>query len=350
MPDTHLTDAELADLTLARLAVADPPPEPMGQHLRARRREGVARLALVAADLSAVTVSLLAVAALSDARLTLWLAVLLPFYLLLSKAAGLYDRDQYVLHKTTLDEAPVLVAVAAMFVLLVEAVQGIEFMGRSHPLLLWGAVTGALLAFRAGARFIVVRSTEPDRVLVVGDAAAATLVKRKLAEDPRLGATVVGRVSARPDRAEPPDKLLGTIDELPAVLEEHRVERVIVAPRHEGGEDVVDTVRLATACGVRVAVLPRMLEVVGTSVEFDDLGGQVLLGVRGFGLSPSSRLLKRVFDIVVGVGLIFVLTPTLVLIALAVKLSSPGGRALPPDAGGPPRQRVPAAQVPHDGQ
>ena len=214
MPDTHLTDAELADLTLARLAVADPPPEPMGQHLRARRREGVARLALVAADLSAVTVSLLAVAALSDARLTLWLAVLLPFYLLLSKAAGLYDRDQYVLHKTTLDEAPVLVAVAAMFVLLVEAVQGIEFMGRSHPLLLWGAVTGALLAFRAGARFIVVRSTEPDRVLVVGDAAAATLVKRKLAEDPRLGATVVGRVSARPDRAAPPDKLLGTIDEL----------------------------------------------------------------------------------------------------------------------------------------
>ncbi len=325
MPDTHLTDAELADLTLARLAVADPPPEPMGQHLRARRREGVARLALVAADLSAVTVSLLAVAALSDARLTLWLAVLLPFYLLLSKAAGLYDRDQYVLHKTTLDEAPVLVAVAAMFVLLVEAVQGIEFMGRSHPLLLWGAVTGALLAFRAGARFIVVRSTEPDRVLVVGDAAAATLVKRKLAEDPRLGATVVGRVSARPDRAEPPDKLLGTIDELAAVLEQHRVERVIVAPRHEDGEDVVDTVRLATACGVRVAVLPRMLEVVGTSVEFDDLGGQVLLGVRGFGLSPSSRLLKRVFDIVVGVGLIFVLTPTLVLIALAVKLSSPGG-------------------------
>ena len=108
------------------------------------------------------------------------------------------------------------------------------------------------------------------------------------------------------------------------MLEQHRVERVIVAPRHEDGEDVVDTVRLATACGVRVAVLPRMLEVVGTSVEFDDLGGQVLLGVRGFGLSPSSRLLKRVFDIVVGVGLIFVLTPTLVLIALTVKLSSPG--------------------------
>ena len=78
------------------------------------------------------------------------------------------------------------------------------------------------------------------------------------------------------------------------MLEAERVERVIVAPSHEGGDDVVDIVRMATASGVRVTVLPRLLEVIGTSVEFDDLGGRVLLGVRGFGLSPSSRLLKRV--------------------------------------------------------
>ena len=49
-------------------------------------------------------------------------------------------------------------------------------------------------------------------------------------------------------------------------------------------------------------MLPRMLEVIGTSVVFDDLGGQVLLGVRGFGLSPSSRVLKRTFDLVVGLA------------------------------------------------
>ncbi len=326
MPDISVTGRPLSDRELlGSLAGSGLPFEEVHVPLRARRRETVGRWALVAADIGAVTLSLLLTSALSGARLTLWLVVLLPFYLLLSKAAGLYDRDQFVLHKTTLDEMPRLVAVAAMFVLLVEAVQGLEFTGRSHPLLLWGALTGALVAFRAGARFTVVRSSQPERVLVVGEAAAATLVRRKLAEDPRLEATVVGRASVAADTSPPPDKLLGTIDELPSLLAEHRVDRVIVAPRQEGGEDVVDAVRLATACGVRVAVLPRMLEVVGTSVEFDDLGGQVLLGVRGFGLSPSSRLLKRAFDLAVGALLIFVLTPTLVVIALAVKLSSPGG-------------------------
>jgi exopolysaccharide biosynthesis polyprenyl glycosylphosphotransferase len=161
-------------------------------------------------------------------------------------------------------------------------------------------------------------------VLVVGDADATTLVKRKLAADPSLAATVVGRVSVSPEVAQPPDRLLGTVDELLAVLEEQRVERVIVAPTQEGGEDVVDIIRLATACGVRVAVLPRLLEVIGTSVVFDDLGGQVMLGMRGFGLSPSSRALKRIFDLIVATGLVIALAPLLLIIGLAVKLSSSG--------------------------
>ncbi len=351
MPDISVTGRPVSDRELlGSLAGSDLALEEVHLPLRARRRETVGRWALVAADISAVTLSLLLTSALSGARLTLWLVALLPFYLLLSKAAGLYDRDQFVLHKTTLDEMPRLVAVAAMFVLLVEAVQGLEFTGRSHPLLLWGALTGALVAFRAGARFTVVRSSQPERVLVVGEAAAATLVRRKLAEDPRLEATVVGRASVAADASPPPDKLLGTIDELPSLLAEHLVDRVIVAPRQEGGEDVVDAVRLATACGVRVAVLPRMLEVVGTSVEFDDLGGQVLLGVRGFGLSPSSRLLKRAFDLAVGADA----HPPAHSYARGHRACGqaelPRQRALPPDTRGPPRQRVPAAQVPHDGE
>ena len=41
-----------------------------------------------------------------------------------------------------------------------------------------------------------------------------------------------------------------------------------------------------------------MFEVVGSAVEFDDVDGMTMLGVRRFGLSRSSRLLKRAFDLV----------------------------------------------------
>ena len=92
------------------------------------------------------------VAELSGATFTVWAVALLPLYALLAKAGGLYDRDQFILHKTTLDEAPALLAVAALFTIVIEAVQALEFTGRSHPLLLWGLL-GATLVCRAFARF-----------------------------------------------------------------------------------------------------------------------------------------------------------------------------------------------------
>jgi exopolysaccharide biosynthesis polyprenyl glycosylphosphotransferase len=203
-------------------------------------------------------------------------------------------------------------------------VQAIQYTGGSHPLPLWAILTVTLVVTRAAARFVTVRTTATERVLVIGDASTTALVKRKLGGDPGLNAEVIGRVGSASDPEELGDRLLGPIEELSAVVEEHRIERVVVAPTHQGGEDVVDVIRLATACGVRVAVFPRMLEVIGTSVEFDDLGGQMLLGVRGFGISPSSRVLKRAFDILVTTGALLLMSPVVVLITVAIKLSSHG--------------------------
>jgi exopolysaccharide biosynthesis polyprenyl glycosylphosphotransferase len=321
MPETKLTD-----LRPAPIAAPAARPEALDVRPRARRRDRLGRLALLAADMAAVVVSMFLVTLFpfSDAVFLPWVIAFLPLFALLAKMAGLYDRDQFVLHKTTLDEAPALVAVAAIFALAVEGVQAIQYTGGSHPLPLWALLTATLIVARAAARFATVRTTATERVLVIGDARTAALVRRKFSGDPSLNATVVGRVGSRGDLPELGDKLLGTVDELPALLERHRIERVIVAPAHHGGEDVVDVIRLAKACGVRVAVLPRMLDVIGTSVEFDDLGGQLLLGMRGFGLSPSSRLLKRSFDMAATTAMLVLLGPVFLAIAVAIKVGSPG--------------------------
>jgi exopolysaccharide biosynthesis polyprenyl glycosylphosphotransferase len=321
MPETSLTDT-----SLPALAEGEPALDEFAFPQPARRRDMVGRLALLAADALAVVVAWLLVASLpfSALHITWWIAAYIPFFALVAKAAGLYDRDQFVLHKTTLDEAPKLVGVAAIYALTMEGVQTFQYTGGSHPLWMWGIFTLTLVLLRGLARFVAVRTTPTERVLVVGDAATAALVRKKLTANPALNATVVGRVGAHESAGDRPDKVLGTLHELPAVLERHRIERVIVEPVDHAGTDVVDVIRLATACGVRVAVLPRMLEAIGTSVDFDDLGGQMLLGVRGFGLSPSSRLLKRCFDVIVAVVALILLSPLLILIALAIRLTSRG--------------------------
>jgi exopolysaccharide biosynthesis polyprenyl glycosylphosphotransferase len=76
--------------------------------------------------------------------------------------------------------------------------------------------------------------------------------------------------------------------------------------------------------GVKVSVLPRLLDVVGSSVEFDDIDGITVLGLRDFGLSHSSKFLKRAMDIAGAAAILLFLAPLMTFLAAAVKLTSHG--------------------------
>jgi FlaA1/EpsC-like NDP-sugar epimerase len=226
MPEMSLTDR-----TLATIGALEVPVEQLERPQQARRRDTVGRIGLLCADMVAVVVATFVVTVLpfSEAELTPWAIAYLPSYALLAKMAGLYDRDQFVLHKTTLDEAPTLVATAAIFALAIEGFQAIQYTGGSHPLPLWAILTATSILTRGLARFVVVRTTASERVVVIGDADTTALIRRKLAADQGVNATVVGRVGREP-AGDRPDKLLGSIDDLPKVIRRHGIERVVVSP------------------------------------------------------------------------------------------------------------------------
>jgi lipopolysaccharide/colanic/teichoic acid biosynthesis glycosyltransferase len=89
----------------------------------------------------------------------------------------------------------------------------------------------------------------------------------------------------------------------------------------------LDFVREAKGTGVRVSLLPRILEVVGSSIELDDVQGMTLLGLRHFGLSRSSALVKRAFDAAGAAVLLVLAAPLLAALALLIRLDS-GGPAI----------------------
>jgi lipopolysaccharide/colanic/teichoic acid biosynthesis glycosyltransferase len=87
---------------------------------------------------------------------------------------------------------------------------------------------------------------------------------------------------------------------------------------------MLDFVRAAKALGMHVSLLPRVLDVVGTAIVLDDLDGMTVLGVRRFGLTRSSLLVKRAFDVTVATLVLLVAAPVMAAIALAIKLDSGG--------------------------
>jgi len=114
------------------------------------------------------------------------------------------------------------------------------------------------------------------------------------------------------------------VDDLRALIKHHDIHRVVIAPLSHDTADIVDLVRTAKAAGVRVSILPRVLEAVGSSVEFEQLDGMTMLGVRRFGLSRSSLLVKRCFDLVIGTISFVAVLPLFLVLCLAVRLDSHG--------------------------
>ena len=62
----------------------------------------------------------------------------------------------------------------------------------------------------------------------------------------------------------------------------------------------------------------------GSSIEIDDVHGLTLLGVRRFGLSRSSAIIKRSFDLVGSIFVLVLLGPLLLALALGIRLDSHG--------------------------
>jgi len=285
-------------------------------------RERRYRRALGYADaLSAYAALYVAVALLGEDRLRLASVLAMPIVVVVSKLMGLYDRDEVLLNKTTLDECPALFQLATLYTLVTWLLQSIMvdgYLGNRQVLGLWALLFVFALLARAGARQIARWSTAAERCLLVGPSAELSEVARRMHQGAHMKATVVGHL---PLRSGTDSKALNDLEQR---IVSDDVHRVILAPGQSESDDVLDIVSLVKSLGVRVSFLPRVFEVVGSSVEFDTLNGITVLGVRRFGLGRSSLAIKRTTDLLGAVLGLIVLAPVLVAIALAIRLESPG--------------------------
>jgi exopolysaccharide biosynthesis polyprenyl glycosylphosphotransferase len=304
---------------------------PMGMDGRAESaslvwREALRRRLLGFTDVAAVCIALLLVVSGFDLRyLVLTLPAGVVLVLGLFKVGGLYDRDELRLVHSTLDEAPTLLQLTGLFALgiaITESMAPSSDITAGQIAVLWMISFVVIFGGRVLARAVAGRTAPAERCLVIGESDRVDRIRQKLAAS-RARARVVAALPILSHDVDDTD-WAAMPQLLRRVVSDLNVHRIIIAPTTTDTTGVVNLIRTAKAVGVRVSVLPRMLEVVGSAVEFDDIDGMTMLGVRRFGLSRSSRLLKRAFDgALTSVGLVF-LSPVILAIALAIRLESPG--------------------------
>jgi len=286
---------------------------------RLLNREATYRRALLGADLLAgfTAFSLVLGVLGGDSEGLLVSLFALPVLVVLAKLRGLYDRDDLLVRKTTIEEMPRLfqhATLATLLLLVLDGTLGVGQTSDGHAIALWSLLVGLTTIARVGARKLAGSLSAPERILVIGDQAAALDLRERM--NGRLRATIVGAA---------PISQLNRHDDLRAFIDAFCVDRVIIAPSAQTpGHYTPRLVRAAKAEGVRVSVLPGLLDVVGSQIALDDVYGVTLLGIRHFGLTRSSRAAKRAFDLVAGIGLALAALPLLTVCAMLVRLDSRG--------------------------
>jgi exopolysaccharide biosynthesis polyprenyl glycosylphosphotransferase len=272
---------------------------------------------LACADVAAAMLASLSIgfAGAGDGAQFAWSLVLVPGWVALAKALGLYDRDERSLRHTTIDETQLLVLLAVFGTSLLSVFLLLTPAGPpdgSKTLVVGVVAAVSLFSLRALARLVWRLLTPPERVAIVGSAATASALKRKLDLFGGLHATVVEEREALDFEDWGASELL------------ERVDRLVYAPNSLENKQVQTALELCHATGSHLTVVPPYWDVFTPPVRLDHLGELAVLEYRKSDPTPSTVFFKRTIDVLVSGAALVVLLPLFVLIAAAIKLDSRG--------------------------
>ena len=164
--------------------------------------------------------------------------------------------------------------------------------------------------------------------LIIGGNGEARLLAHQLSTQPTSGINLIGFVS---DRLQAGRRVvrniyaLGVIDDLPKLIERYQIEELIIATSALSRETILEIFqRYGFAANVNIRFSSGLFEIMTTGLQVKELAYTPLIGVNQLRLAGLERVLKTAIDYTLTLGGLFILSPVFVLLAILIKLDSPG--------------------------
>jgi exopolysaccharide biosynthesis polyprenyl glycosylphosphotransferase len=164
-------------------------------------------------------------------------------------------------------------------------------------------------------------------VLIVGAGEVGRTVLRTIVARPELGYRAVGFVDDDPIKGKTDlgrIKALGHIDRISGLINRQDVDMVIVTLPWMYQRKILRIVRQCERHHVQVYIVPDLLQTTISQVGIEKLGEVPMIGMREEAISRGWRVVKRVVDIVVALVALILGAPFALLVAVLIKLDSPG--------------------------
>jgi exopolysaccharide biosynthesis polyprenyl glycosylphosphotransferase len=288
-------------------------------------------LALTAAvEITRLTASHRADLATPPPGIAILIAAIAGLLLVLAGALGLYRSAERRAQPRTVDETGrlLVLCLAASYALVTARWLDGESPSVLLALLLPAVALMLLVAGRSLTRALALRpSSARENALIVGTGELGRLTARKLARHREYGIDLAGFVDDVPDGSSPDiggARLLGSLDLLPDIIGNHRIDRVIVAD--SAGSD---RKLMTTLCGLEdkrtyVDIVPGWNQLMGPQTMLHELEGLPLIGLAPRRKPRAALAVKRAFDVVAASILLVVTAPLFAFAAWRIRRDSPG--------------------------
>jgi exopolysaccharide biosynthesis polyprenyl glycosylphosphotransferase len=248
-----------------------------------------------------------------------WAAILLLF--------SVYDGRKnlrWVQEFTSLTLASLLASVAMAGTLFltyrqISRLLFVVFVGLAYLMMLtWRLLTR--LVWQFSQRW----STKKRRVLIVGSGAIGRELYEQISKNPLLGLQVVGFLDDNPAKQAQQAQILGPLADLETVINREQVDDVVIALPQRAYQRINNLLGELHRQPVKVWVIPDYFRMALHKAAFDEFAGIPMLDLRAPALNDGQRLTKRAFDLILTSLTLVITLPVMGLIAIAIRLESPG--------------------------
>jgi exopolysaccharide biosynthesis polyprenyl glycosylphosphotransferase len=257
--------------------------------------------------------------------------VILPYYWLLFKLFGLY---RFRLNLSVLEVLPNTISATTMASMTLLAATILVFppehYSRNIIVLSWICVIFAVSIMR----LIVYQLQNWGRrhgwyvknTLVLGAGSVGISCANKIERNPGLGLNFIGFMDERPSRRalEGSFPVFEDYSRLEAVITQHHIQHMVVAFSQDSHTLTVELMERCRPYNVEFTVVPRLYEVFSSRIGVEHIRGLPVVALKRSTITGLQSLVKRLMDISISLLSLILLSPLLLLTAVAIKIESRG--------------------------
>lgn len=167
------------------------------------------------------------------------------------------------------------------------------------------------------------------RTVIVGTGHTAKAAYDDLNRNKTLGMEVLGFIQVNGKAPEPetgilPEEVIGNLDHIKEILDERQVQDILVALEPDRRQDLVDVISKVDSPDVSLKLLPDFYQLVSGLSKTNQIFGMPLVEISPEPMPLWEKTVKRGLDILVSLVMLLLTLPFLIMIGLAVRLTSPG--------------------------